>query len=89
MPAARLRDLCGDLPGAGASDPGGPLYRQLIGRIRLLILDGQLSDGVRLPSERDLGQALGVSRSTITSTYAGLRQLGLLAAHRGSGNYVR
>jgi DNA-binding GntR family transcriptional regulator len=31
-----------------------PVYRDLAERIRLLVIDGQLPDGFRMPSERDL-----------------------------------
>lgn len=65
-----------------------PVYRDLATRIRLLVIDGQLPDGFRLPSERDLCAALGLSRTTVTSAYANLRELGVLQARRGAGNFV-
>lgn len=65
-----------------------PVYRDLAGRIRLLVVDGQLPDGFRLPSERDLCAALGLSRTTVTSAYAALRDQGVVQARRGAGNFV-
>lgn len=65
-----------------------PVYRDLATRIRLLVIDGQLPDGFRLPSERDLCASLGLSRTTVTSAYATLRDQGVLQARRGAGNFV-
>jgi DNA-binding transcriptional MocR family regulator len=68
--------------------PGAPAYSRLAESIRLLILDGQLVADLRLPSERELSQALRLSRSTVAGAYALLRDRGLLTARRGAGNYV-
>lgn len=69
-------------------DGPGPLYRRLAERIRLLVVDGRISDLTRLPSERDLAETLRVSRTTTTRAYAELRDLGLLTSRRGSGSVV-
>lgn len=81
--AKRLRDLLGELRF------DGPAYRELTDRVRLLILDGRLLHGTRLPSERELTAALGVSRTTIARVYAELRDSGFLESHRGSGSVIR
>jgi DNA-binding transcriptional MocR family regulator len=65
-----------------------PVYRDLAERIRLLVIDGQLPDGFRMPSERELSASLDLSRTTVTSSYALLRDLGVLTARRGAGNFV-
>ena len=52
--------------------------------IRLLIVDGRLPVGARLPSERALADALRVSRTTVTAAYAQLREDGYLNARRGA-----
>jgi DNA-binding transcriptional MocR family regulator len=65
---------------------GGPAYKALADGLRLLIADGRIPPGVRLPSERDLTEALGVSRTTVTSAYAELRDRGYLTSRRGSGS---
>ena len=67
----------------------GPAYAALARAIRLLVLDGRLPLGTRLPGERDLAEALGVSRTTVTAAYAALRDEGFLASRRGSGNWTR
>lgn len=70
----------------GWSEAGGPAYRNLAERIRLLIADGRIPPGARLPSERELTEALGVSRTTVASAYRELRDRGYLASRRGSGS---
>ena len=88
LTAAQLTELIGR-SGVGAERAWEqPVYRDLAERIRLLVIDGQLPDGMRLPSERDLCRTLGLSRTTVTNTYALLRDLGVLAARRGAGNFV-
>ena len=53
-------------------------------RIRMLIVDGRLPVGARLPSERALADTLRVSRTTVTAAYAQLRDDGYLNARRGA-----
>jgi DNA-binding transcriptional MocR family regulator len=62
----------------------GPAYRELADVVRLLIMDGRIPLEAALPSERALAQALGVSRTTVTAAYAGLREQGFLSAGQGS-----
>ena len=66
-----------------------PAYRQIRQALRLLILDGRLPIGLRLPGERNLAEALDVSRTTVTAAYAELRDLGFLASRHGSGSVTR
>ncbi|RJO76721.1 PLP-dependent aminotransferase family protein [Nocardia panacis] len=68
--------------------PARPAYLALAEGIRLLIHDGRAPLGVALPSERDLAGTLGVSRTTITSTYTLLRENGYLISRQGSRSTV-
>lgn len=79
-----------DPDGADAGDrrPHRPAYLALAEAVRLLIHDGRAPLGVALPSERDLATTLGVSRTTITSTYALLRDHGYLISRQGSRSTV-
>src|SRR5689334_3706763 len=82
MSASRLASLVGDQP------LRAPAYRDLADRLRVLVIDGRLPDGTRLPSERELATALNVSRTTTTRVYAELRDAGLVASRQGSGSVV-
>lgn len=66
------------------SSRSGPAYVGLSDAIRLLIIDGRLPVGARLPSERALADALRVSRTTVTAAYTQLRDDGYLNARRGA-----
>jgi DNA-binding transcriptional MocR family regulator len=82
--AARLRDLVGDMTGERP-----PLYGALAGRLRLLVGDGRLPVGVRLPAERELAAAMGLSRATVTAAYRRLREDGWADARQGAGTWTR
>ncbi len=79
LAAGRVADLIGDFD-------RDPAYRGLAEGLRVLITDGRVPTGVRLPSERELTEALGVSRTTVTRAYAELRDHGFLVSRQGSGS---
>ncbi len=66
------------------SSHSGPAYQGLADGIRMLIIDGRLPVGARLPSERALADTLRVSRTTVTAAYTQLREDGYLNARRGA-----
>lgn len=66
----------------------GSGYQALADRIRLLILDGRLPLRTRLPAERELAGALGISRTTVSAAYQALRTEGFLQSRRGSGSWT-
>jgi DNA-binding transcriptional MocR family regulator len=72
-----------------ADSSRGPAYRQIQQALRLLILDGRLPIGLRLPGERNLAEALDVSRTTVATAYGELRDLGFIASRHGSGSVIR
>ncbi|QKS12421.1 PLP-dependent aminotransferase family protein [Curtobacterium sp. Csp1] len=65
-----------------------PAYEALSDALRVLVIDGRVPLGVRLPAERGLAEALGVSRTTVANAYARLRSDGFLVSLRGSGSVV-
>jgi DNA-binding transcriptional MocR family regulator len=73
----------------GSWHHGGPSYRALADRIRLLVLDGRLPPSTRLPSEREFARALGASRTTVAAAYAVLRESGFLASRRGAASRIQ
>ncbi|MGY4652309.1 MocR-like transcription factor YczR [Mycobacterium sp. URHB0021] len=85
--AARALDvdlLARELGNWRTSSRSGPAYQGLSDAIRLLIVDGRVPVGARLPSERVLADALRVSRTTVTAAYAQLGENGYLNARRGA-----
>jgi GntR family transcriptional regulator, transcriptional repressor for pyruvate dehydrogenase complex len=53
-------------------------------QIRLLIRDGQLRPGDRLPAERELGEHFGVSRLTVREAMRGLEAKGMVTTKVGA-----
>ena len=68
--------------------PSRRITHQVQDQLRELILSGAFRPGERLPSERDLMEALGVSRTAIREGLRGLEALGLVTIRHGSGVYV-
>jgi DNA-binding transcriptional MocR family regulator len=66
-----------------------PAYAGLATSLTRLIGDGRIGLGTRLPSERELTEALGVSRTTVTRAYAALRDAGYAEARRGAGTFTQ
>ena len=81
---ARLLGQWHSLPGRHRS----PDYAALAGAIRGLLTDSRLPLGVRLPAERELAEALGISRTTVTAAYRSLRETGHLTSRRGAGSWT-
>jgi len=65
------------------------LYRRIAERIRGGVLRGEWPVGTRLPPERDLSLALGVSRPSLREALIALEVEGIVEVRTGSGVYVR
>lgn len=61
---------------------------EVIGQIELLVLEGILRDGDRLPGERDLSKRFDVSRPILREALKELENRGLLISHHGGGTFV-
>ncbi|WP_435745238.1 PLP-dependent aminotransferase family protein [Microbacterium sp. PMB16] len=72
----------------GAQSVAGATAAALAGQIRALILDGRLTVGERLPSERALALELRRSRSTMTRAYDLLEGDGYVARRQGGSTRV-
>lgn len=72
-------------------DPTRPraLYLQLADELRTAIRRGNYPPGSKLPTEWELVQQYGTSRSTVTQALAVLKAEGLLVATTGVGTFVR
>ncbi|KAJ54680.1 GntR family transcriptional regulator [Actibacterium mucosum KCTC 23349] len=60
----------------------------VVRQVELLILQGILRPGERLPSERELSDRLGVSRPSLREAVAELQDRGLLVSRAGAGIFV-
>ena len=67
---------------------GKPIYRQIVDEIVEAIASGYLKGGEKLPSTRDLGKVLGISRFTVMRSYEDLASAGYVKIVTGSGAYV-
>jgi DNA-binding transcriptional MocR family regulator len=67
---------------------GGTSYRSLADRIGVLLEDGRIAAGRRLPAERVLAAELGISRTTVSAAYALLRERGRIETLQGSGSVL-
>lgn len=61
---------------------------EVVRQIELLVLEGILRVGDRLPGERDLARRLDVSRPILREALKELEARGLLATQHGGGTYV-
>lgn len=65
-----------------------PLYLQVKTILSDLVLHGEVKPNERLPSERELGEELGVSRMTVRQAVQALIREGLLYTRAGKGTFV-
>ncbi|HJU16688.1 MAG TPA: winged helix-turn-helix domain-containing protein, partial [Stellaceae bacterium] len=65
-----------------------PLTRQLVGALRLAVVERRIAPGARLPSTRALARELGLARSTVVAVFEQLAAEGYIAARPGSGYFV-
>jgi DNA-binding transcriptional MocR family regulator len=65
-----------------------PVYQQISGQIRKMILSGILPVGFKLPSERRLADTLEINRSTVLSAYRELKADGFISSAAGKGTVV-
>ncbi len=64
-------------------------YEQIVRQIQSAIRDDGLSEGDRLPTERELAETFGVSRSVVREAIKVLSAQGLVESRQGSGLFVR
>lgn len=88
----KIQSVNGLLRSLGAA-PGAlrarrPIYRHLLGVLEDGIARGVMPVGFRLPAERELARAAGVSRTTVVSAYRELEARGLVRAYVGRGTFV-
>jgi DNA-binding transcriptional MocR family regulator len=66
-----------------------PVYKSLTDSLSRAIAEGTLEAGTRLPTQRDLAHALGVSVQTVSRAYDELIRRSLIVGEVGRGTFVR
>ncbi|MDO4517643.1 MAG: PLP-dependent aminotransferase family protein [Bacillota bacterium] len=65
-----------------------PYYQQLYAYIKSAIISGEMTEGERLPSLRNLAKSTGLSITTVEQSYNQLMVEGYITSSPGSGFYV-
>jgi GntR family transcriptional regulator len=66
-----------------------PIYRRIADSLQRDIEAGKLAEGEQLPTEQEISDAWGASRSTVRDALKQLTTRGLVEAHPGQGTFVR
>ena len=61
----------------------------IVAQVKHLIIEGQLTAGQKLPSERELAEELSVGRSSVREATSALVALGVAQVRQGEGVYIR
>lgn len=64
------------------------IYQRVVTELKTAIVQGKLKPGDRLPSERDLSEMLGVSRTSLREALKLLAASGLVTIKHGQGVYI-
>ena len=68
--------------------PPRNLTREAVDRLAAEIVNGKLRPGARLPTELEMMNAMGVSRTVVREAVAALRAQGLVVTRQGVGAFV-
>ena len=64
------------------------IYEQVIEQIQEKIFYGEFKNGDKLPSERELSEQMGVSRTSIREALRVLETMGVVESRQGEGNFI-
>ena len=67
---------------------GVHVYKQIINIIYAAIGNGELSEGDKLPTIKELAEQLEVNPNTIAKSYRELELKGVIASKRGNGSFI-
>lgn len=65
------------------------VYEQVIEQIKSKIKSGEIKKGDKLPSEREMAELIGVSRTSVREAIRALEVVGLVESKQGAGNYIK
>jgi GntR family transcriptional regulator, transcriptional repressor for pyruvate dehydrogenase complex len=78
----------GDFVRAFRTEPVSRIADRVADQVRNYIIDNDLAEGSRLPSERRLAELVGSSRPTVSQALRHLAVMGLIEIKPGSGTFV-
>jgi GntR family transcriptional repressor for pyruvate dehydrogenase complex len=65
------------------------LYEEIIQQIKGLVVTNKMASGDRFPSEREMAEIFGVSRSAVREAMSAMENVGLIEIRHGSGVYLK
>ncbi len=66
-----------------------PIYEQITGQIKNMVMNGQLKEGDALPSMRTLAKELRISVITTKRAYEDLERDGFITTIVGKGSFIK
>lgn len=66
-----------------------PIYEQITGQIKNMVMNGQLKEGDALPSMRTLAKELRISVITTKRAYEDLERDGFITTVVGKGSFIK
>jgi len=73
----------------GGSIDRSSVALQLLERIKVALISGELQPGDYLPSETELTQTLGIGKSSVREAVKMLQAIGIVEVRRGQGTMIR
>jgi GntR family transcriptional regulator len=65
-----------------------PIYQQIADQIKLLVASGQLKQGDRLPTIREMASELGINQNTVARAFHTLQQENIIVARPHAGTTI-
>ncbi|MDQ0188963.1 GntR family transcriptional regulator [Alicyclobacillus cycloheptanicus] len=69
-------------------DLSQPIYEQILHQMSTAVVRGKIALGEKIPSVREMAQALRVTPNTVMHAYQEMERHGLTETHRGQGTFV-
>ena len=70
-------------------DRPGPIYAAIVDALAEAVAAGELTQGAKLPTHRDMAHGLGVTVGTVSRAYKEAERRGLLVGEIGRGTFVK